>query len=319
LGTPPPRVLGVTVAIMTLTVLVPDDEGMRVLSDLPGVRPVRYAHGEPLPAEAADAEVLIPGPSRAGKRDALLEQLPKLKLIQLLSAGAEDWVCALPDGVLLSTCRGAHGGSTAEWVVAVLLSMYRELGGFAADQAVRRWNRHTTDTLQGKRVLIVGAGDLGNELDRRLEPFGTTNTMVGLRAREGVWSVGKLPGLLGSHDVVVLMVPLTSRSRGMVDAGFLAAMADGAVLVNAARGPVVDTAALLAELTSGRIWAALDVTDPEPLPPEHPLWTAPNLVLTPHVAGATSGLQRRSYAVAAAEIARYAGGELPNNLVHGEY
>jgi phosphoglycerate dehydrogenase-like enzyme len=104
-----------------------------------------------------------------------------------------------------------------------------------------------------------------------------------------------------------------------VDAGFLAAMPEGAVLVNAARGPVVQTGALLAELTSGRLRAALDVTDPEPLPPDHPLWTAPNLVLTPHVAGAARGLQRRSYAVAAAEIARYAGGELPHNLVHGEY
>jgi phosphoglycerate dehydrogenase-like enzyme len=309
----------VTVAIMTLTVLVPDDEGVRALAGLPGVRPVRYTHGEPLPAEAADAEVLIPNSARGGARDALIEGLPRLKLIQLLSAGAEDWVGALPDGVLLSTCRGAHGGSTAEWVVAVLLSIYRELAAFVADQTARRWNRHTTDTLQGKRVLIVGAGDLGRELARRLEPFGTTNTLVGLRARDGVRSVDELPGLLGSHDAVALMVPLTSRTRGMVDAGFLARMADGAVLVNAARGPVVDTAALLAELNSGRIGAALDVTDPEPLPPEHPLWTAPNLVLTPHVAGGTRGLQRRSYAVAAAEIARYAGGELPHNLVHGEY
>jgi phosphoglycerate dehydrogenase-like enzyme len=292
---------------------------VRALAGLPGVRPVRYASGASLPAEATDAEVLIPGPLRAGERGALVEGLPKLKLIQLLSAGAEDWIGALPDGVLLSTCRGAHGGSTAEWVVAVLLSMCRELGGFAADQAARRWNRHTTDTLQGKRVLIVGAGDLGNELRRRLEPFGTTNTMVGLRPRDGVRPVAELPALLGSQDVVVLMVPLTSRTRSMVDAGFLAAMADGAVLVNAARGPVVDTGALRVELTSGRIAAALDVTDPEPLPADHPLWTAPNLVLTPHVAGAARGLQRRSYAVAAAEIARYAGGELPHNLVHGEY
>ncbi|WAL64353.1 2-hydroxyacid dehydrogenase [Amycolatopsis cynarae] len=304
---------------MTITVLVPDDDGVRALAEIPGVRTVRYTWGAPLPPEAAGAEVLIPGTHRAGERGTLFEQLPNLKLIQLLSAGAEDWVGALPAGVLLSTCRGAHGGSTAEWVVAALLSMFRDLREFAADQAAHRWHRHTTDTLQDKRVLIVGAGDLGNQLRRRLEPFDAVTTMVGLRARPGVRGVAELPSLLGTHDVVVLMVPLTSRTRRMADSAFLAAMADGAVLVNVSRGPVVDTPALLAELTSGRLRAALDVTDPEPLPPEHPLWTAPNLVLTPHVAGATRGLQRRSYAVAAAEIARYAGGELPHNLVHGEY
>ena len=128
-----------------------------------------------------------------------------------------------------------------------------------------------------------------------------------------------LPTLLPEHDVVVLMVPLTSRTRGMVDAEFLAAMHDGAVLVNAARGQVADTDALTAELGSGRLRAALDVTDPEPLPPDHPLWTIPGVLLTPHVAGSARGSRRRSYAVAATEIGRYASGELPDNLVHGEY
>ncbi|TNC23395.1 2-hydroxyacid dehydrogenase [Amycolatopsis alkalitolerans] len=304
---------------MTITVLVPGEDGVRALSELIEVEPVVYTPGEPLPPEAAKAEVLIPGAHPAGTRAGLLEQLPNLKLIQLLSAGAEQWVGLVPEGVLLSTCRGAHGGSTAEWVVAVLLSMHRELGSFAADHAAGRWHRRGTDTLQDKRVLIVGAGDLGNQLRRRLEPFDTVVTMVGMRARDDIRSVDELPGLLRDQDVVVLVVPLTSRTPGMVDAAFLARMADGAVLVNAARGPIVDTGALVAELNSGRLSAALDVTDPEPLPPEHPLWTAPNLLLTPHVAGTVRDAARRSYAVAAAEIARYAGGELPNNLVHGEY
>lgn len=115
------------------------------------------------------------------------------------------------------------------------------------------------------------------------------------------------------------MVPLTSQTKGMVDADFLAAMPSGSVLVNAARGAVVNTNALLAELASGRLRAALDVTDPEPLPPEHPLWTSPGLVLTPHVGGAVLGVWERAYAVAAAEIGRYAVGQPPINLVHGEY
>ncbi|MEV6878755.1 2-hydroxyacid dehydrogenase [Amycolatopsis sp. NPDC051128] len=302
---------------MTLTVLVPDDEGMTVLAEVPRVLPVRYQWGEPVPPEAAKAEVLIPGRHPAGEE--LWRTLPNLKLIQLLSAGAEDWVGKVPDGVLLSTCRGAHGGSTAEWVVAVLLSLYRRLDAFAVAQREGRWERHSADTLQGKRVLVIGAGDLGRHLRRRLEPFEARCTMVGMTAREGVHGVRELPGLLGFHDVVVLMVPLTSRTRGMVNAEFLAEMRDGAVLVNAARGAVVVTDALVAELTTGRLRAALDVTDPEPPPAGHPLWTVPGLVLTPHVGGAVRGVRGRSYAVAAAEIARYAGGELPDNLVHGEY
>lgn len=282
------------------------------------MRPVRYAVGEPLPREAREAEVLIPG-DRAPKLLPFLDDLPRLRLIQLLSAGAEDWTGRLPDGVLLSTCRGAHGGSTAEWVMAVLLAMTRDLDSFAAAQRAREWTPHSTDTLQGKRVLVLGAGDVGNQLRRRLEPFDAWVTMVGMSARDGVRGVDELPDLLGDHDVVVCLVPLTSHTRGLVDAAFLAAMPDGAVLVNAARGPVVDTSALLAELSAGRLRAALDVTDPEPLPPDHPLWSAPGLILTPHVGGAVSGARRRSYRVAAAEIERYVEGGLPNNLVHGEY
>ncbi|MBB4685516.1 2-hydroxyacid dehydrogenase [Amycolatopsis jiangsuensis] len=302
---------------MTVTVLVPDDEGVAALSEVPLVQAVRYQWGDPVPPEAAKAEVLIPGRHPAG--DELWRDLPNLKLVQLLSAGADDWIGKVPDGVLLSTCRGAHGGSMAEWVVAVLLSMYRRLDVFAAAQRAARWERMTSETLQGQHVLVVGAGDLGRQLRKRLESFDARCTMVGMSARDGVHGVDELPDLLPHHDVVVMMVPLTSRTRGMVDARFLAAMRDDAVLVNAARGPVVVTEALVAEVTAGRLRAALDVTDPEPLPSDHPLWTAPGVVVTPHVGGAVYGVRRRSYAVAAAEIARYAGGELPDNLVHGEY
>ncbi|TLW90725.1 phosphoglycerate dehydrogenase [Saccharomonospora piscinae] len=306
---------------MTITVLVPHDEGVPVLADVPGIRPVRYrveALGDALPAEAADAEVLIPGARSAALRP-LLEAMPRLRLIQLLSAGAEDWTDTVPSGVLLSTCRGAHGGSTAEWVMAVLLSELRGLPGFAEAQRAGTWSPETTRTLQGRRVLVVGAGDVGHQLHRRLAAFDAQVTMVGLSPRDGVEGVEQLPALLADADVVVLLVPLTTRTRGMVDAAFLAALADGALLVNASRGAVVDTGALLAELGSGRLRAALDVTDPEPLPPEHPLWTAPNVVVTPHVAGAVSGARWRSYRVAAAEIERYVLGELPDNLVQGEY
>jgi phosphoglycerate dehydrogenase-like enzyme len=305
---------------VTITVLVPDDSGVAALSGVDGVVPVRYQAGQDLPAEAASAQVLVPGFLSRDDVSRLLAGVPKLEYVQLLSAGAENWVGRLPEHVLLSTCRGAHGGSTAEWVVGGLLAVYRDFPRFIDAQARRDWDQHYTDTLQDKRVLIVGAGDLGDQLARRLTPFDVAGvTMVGTRARDGVHGVDELPGLLGEHDAVVLMVPLTSRTRGMVDAGFLAAMADGAILVNAARGPVVDTDALVAELNSGRLRAILDVTDPEPLPSDHPLWTAPGLFLTPHVGGSCRGGAQRAWRVVAAEIARYAAGERPRNLVRGEY
>ena len=304
---------------MPIDVLVPDDQGMAALSGLEGVRPVRFLPGDPLPPGADQAEVLIPGFLSVPEAVGMLDRLPKLRLIQLLSAGAEAWIGQVPDGVLLSTCRGAHGGSTAEWVLAVLLSIYRELPGFADAQVAGRWDYHGTDTLQGKKILVIGAGDLGQQLHRRLVPFDTTVTLVAATARDGVHGVDEVPDLLPGQDAVVLMVPVTSKTVGMVDAEFLARMDDGAVLVNAARGSVVDTDALVAELRAERLRAALDVTDPEPLPSEHPLWTVPGLLLTPHVAGSCRGGTERAYAVATEEISRFARGQRPHNLVIGEY
>jgi phosphoglycerate dehydrogenase-like enzyme len=304
---------------VTLTVLVPDEFGVSALSDVEGVRPVRYQVGEPLPAEAAEAEVLVPKFLQGTDPRDVFARLPKLRLVQLLSAGAEQFIGKVPDGVLLSTCRGAHGGSTAEWAIGALLAIYRDFPQFERARQERRWDYHVTDTLQGKRVLVVGAGDLGEQFRRRLEPFDATTTMVGRTAREGVHGVDELPDLLGDHDAVLVVTPLTEETTKLVDAKFLSTMRDGAILVNGARGAVVDTEALVAELTTGRLRAALDVTDPEPLPADHPLWTVPGLFLTPHVAGSCLGHAERAYAIVASEVARFAAGEQPANLVHGTY
>ncbi|HEX5403263.1 MAG TPA: 2-hydroxyacid dehydrogenase [Pseudonocardiaceae bacterium] len=304
---------------MTISVLVPDDHGVDALSGVDGVRPVRYEPGEPWPADAADAEVLVPRFLANDNVSALLAGLPRLKYVQLLSAGAEVWIGKLPDGVLLATARGAHGGSTAEWVVGGLLTLYRDFPRFIEAREQQKWDFHATDTLQDKRILIVGAGDLADQLSRRLAPFDATTTIVGRHARDGVHAVRELPDLLGDYDAVVLMVPLTSETTGLVDAAFLGAMRDDAILVNAARGPVVVTDALVAELRTGRLRAVLDVTEPEPLPPNHPLWTVDGVFLTPHVGGSVRGGGRRAWQVAADEIGRYAAGLSPRNLVHGEY
>lgn len=308
-----------TVPGMTITALVPHAEGPDLLADVPGLRAVPYEPGEPLPDAAAEAEVLVPPFLATGDAVAMAAELPRLRLVQLLTAGAEAWIGRLPDGVALSDCRGAHGGATAEWVVAALLAVYRHLPRFAAAQAEGRWDQHQTEELAGKRVLVVGAGDVAEHTVRRLAPFEVRTTLVGRRARDGVHGIDEVRDLLPDHDACVVLVPLTDDTRGLVDAGFLAAMPDGAVLVNAARGPVADTDALTAELASGRLRAALDVTEPEPLPSGHPLWSAPGLLLTPHVGGSVPGGLRRAYGVAAEQLAAFARGDEPPNLVRDGY
>ncbi|GAA4553862.1 2-hydroxyacid dehydrogenase [Pseudonocardia xishanensis] len=300
-------------------VLVPHPRGVDALAGLPGLQPLLYDAAEPLPVGADEAEVLVP-PFLAGARVVqLADRLPKLRLVQLLTAGAEAWVGRLPEGVALSDGKGAHGGATAEWVLGVLLAVYRELPGFVRAQDRGEWTQHVTEELGGKRVLVVGAGDVAEHIVRRLAPFDVTTTLVGRRARDGVHGIDEVLDLVPEHDACVVVVPLTDETRGLVDAAFLAAMPDGAVLVNGARGPVADTDALLAELTAGRLRAALDVTDPEPLPADHPLWTAPNVLITPHVGGSVPGALDRAFGVMREQLAAYARGEEPPNLVRDGY
>lgn len=290
------------------------------LADLPDVEVIALHEDGSIPDGAADrATVLIPKFLAGPAATALMTSLPKLQLVQLLSAGAEHWVPLVPDGVTLCTASGAHGGSTAEWAVGALIAVLREFPAFVLRAQEGIWDQHRTDELDGKRVLVLGAGDLGTQVRKRLEPFGATVTMAARSARDGVVGIDDVPALLPEHDVVIIMVPLTEGTRGLVDAEFLAAMPDGAVLVNAARGPVVDTEALLAELTSGRLRAALDVTDPEPLPAGHPLFAAPGLMLTPHTAGSVPGAGPRAMAVVRAQLQRFAAGEDLQNVVgpHG--
>ncbi|MDQ3579545.1 MAG: phosphoglycerate dehydrogenase, partial [Actinomycetota bacterium] len=258
---------------MTVTVLVPDHHGVAALAGLDDLHAVPYVSYDDLPPEAARARVLVPDFMSRPIPANLTERLPELRLVQTLTAGADGWIGMLPDTIAVSTARGAHGGSTAEWAVAALLAIYRDLLAYEDDRRAGRWARRTTDTLQDKRILVVGAGDLGANLRRRFDAFDAHTTLVATKARDGVRGVDELATLLPRHDAVIMVVPLTAATERMVDADFLARMRDGAVLVNAARGPVVDSDALLAELTSGRLRAALDVTDPEPLPEGHPLWT----------------------------------------------
>lgn len=250
---------------------------------------------------------------------AVFEAMPRLRVVQALSAGIDYLLGVVPPQVTLCDGRGVHGGSAAEWVLAAILASLREIPGFVRAQERREWTQHVTRELAGKRVLVIGAGDLGQQTARRLRAFDAEPVLVARRSRDGVHGPDELPELLPTADVVVLVVPFTDETRHMVDAAFLARMRDGALLVNAARGPVVVTEALLAELEAHRLHAALDVTEPEPLPSNHPLWRAPNLLLTPHVGGAVQGFPVRAYALVREQIGRYVRGEPLENVVEGKY
>ncbi|MCU1695475.1 MAG: hypothetical protein JWR34_1538 [Mycobacterium sp.] len=300
-----------------LKVLVPDGLGLD-LSDAPAtIDAVLYEPGEPWPAGHLDAAVVVVGYENAPAVGARFGEMTDLRLVQTLNAGYEQWEPLLPTGVMLSNGRGAHGGSSAEWVVAALLSIYRDLGRFHQQQSEGLWRRRDTETLIGKRVVVLGAGDLAANLASRLAPFETEVVLVGRRARPGVHALADVEQLLPNADAVVALLPESEATHHVVDAEFLARLPDGAVVVNAGRGGSVDTDALLAELTSGRLRAALDVTDPEPLPAGHPLWSAPGLLLTPHVAGSTDGAWQRAWVIALRQIEVFAGGGIPPNLVAG--
>jgi phosphoglycerate dehydrogenase-like enzyme len=257
-------------------------------------------------------------------------RLRGVKVVQSLLAGVDWMLPLLPAGVTLCDGQGVHDMPVAEWVVAGILGAIKQFPEFRDHQHQQFWDgqliggkfasdlepppyRILGEELAGKKVCIVGYGGIGAAVEARLAGFDVEIVRVARSARAGVSSVTELPQILPQADVVVLIVPLTPETRGMFDAALLGCMKPGAILVNAARGPVVVTDALVEALYAGRIRAVLDVTDPEPLPKGHPLWSAPNCFITPHVAGSTPGFFIRGYRFAAEQIARtLAGGPLRN-------
>ena len=271
-----------------------------------------------LPASIGDVAFYVP-PYQAGPVGHVLARMTGLRVVQTLTAGVDDVRPDVPPGVTLCNGRGIHDSSTAELALTLTLSSLRGIPEFVRGQDRREWRGRWRPALADKRVLLVGYGAIGAAIEARLRPFEVEVVRVARRAREGVQAIDELPRLLPDADVVILIVPLTEETRGLVDADFLARMKDGALLVNVARGPVVDTEALLAELGPGRISAALDVTDPEPLPDDHPLWDAPHLLLTPHVGGASSAMWPRAHRLVRDQLHRFAQGEPLANVMAGDY
>lgn len=245
----------------------------------------------------------------------MIGRLPRLKVVQTLTAGYEHVIPYLRPGLTLCNARGVHDTSTAELAVTLTLSALRGIPGYVQAQARHEWAPGWRDSLADRTVLIVGYGSIGQAIEERIRPFECEVLRVARTPRAGVAGMDSLPSLLGRADVVIMVVPLTSETRHMADSSFLAAMRDGALLVNVARGGVVDTNALVAEVQSERLRAALDVTDPEPLPADHPLWEAPGVLITPHVGGPSSAFEPRARALIQAQLFRFAAGEELENVV----
>jgi phosphoglycerate dehydrogenase-like enzyme len=271
---------------------------------------------EALPADVAlgrfdDAELMVPS---YDSPEALhfIASAPSLRVIQTLEAGV-DWLMGrVPEGVTLCNARGVRDTPVAEWVLAMLLAHGKGL--FEATER-RRWEYWQPRELAGSTVLVVGHGSIGAALARRLRALDADVVGVASRERDGLFGPEALPDLLGAADAVVLLTPLNPETRGLAGREFFARMRPGALFVNAGRGALADTEALIEAATAGRIRAALDVTDPEPLPDGHPLWTTPGVVVTPHMAGDSPESFVRAYELVAAQVARLRTGESLVNVV----
>lgn len=304
-----------------LVVGVPTEELVDALGSVPGADIVLWKFDGPPPVNHFD--IVVP-PYLEHAR--VLERLNGVsaRLVQSQSIGYEGITKYLPPGLPFANATTVHETSTAELALALTLAMQRGLTEFVLASERHEWQLRWFPSLADRRVLIVGFGAVGQAIEERLIPFEAEVTRVASTARVQEGSAGRpvqvhgfadLHALVPHAEIIILAVPLTEQTHHLVDAAFLSAMADNALLVNVARGRVVDTAALVAEVTSGRIRAAVDVTDPEPLPADHPLWNLPNVLISPHVGGASSAMLPRMTRLIRRQIERMLAGEPPENLV----
>jgi phosphoglycerate dehydrogenase-like enzyme len=269
----------------------------------------------PLPAGRESVEFYVPDYLGDATTIEVIGQLRSLRVVQTLTAGVDNVLPWLPRGVTLCNAAGVHDASTSELALGLTIAALRGIPDFVRAQDRGVWDDAFRPTLADRTVTVVGWGGVGQAIGRRLEPFEVSVQPVASRARPGVHGIEDLPTLLPSTEVLILAVPLTDRTRGLVNAEVLAALPDGALVVNVARGPVVDTQALLVEVSHGRLRAALDVTDPEPLPEGHPLWQARNVLISPHVGGNTTAYRPRAARLVSDQLARWAAGEPLANVV----
>ncbi|KWR74001.1 hypothetical protein RN04_01990 [Arthrobacter sp. W1] len=306
---------------VTLRVLVP---WQRLVDELtiPGIKPILW-HINDDPEDAPPADVLVTERPSNPQLRSRVSRIKGLKHVHLLSLGYE-WVLEhLPEKVSLTNSKGAVEDATAEHCLALILASLRQLPQVGQQQRERNWTRTWTSSLHGSKAVLLGAGGVGNEIRSRLLPFKPAELTVFARTERvheqgfRIHSLDRLWAFLPLADVVIIALPHTQETEQLIDAQFLSAMKNGSLLVNVGRGPIVDTGAMLLELQSGRLHAALDVTDPEPLPADHPLWSAPNCIITPHMAGDTGQFISLVSELAVNQVIDFARGEeLANRVIN---
>ena len=294
-----------------MKVIVPFESDRLILSpEVSAQFDIEYADATQGWTDSTDeCEFYVPSYRFSRRVVEVIPDMPKLRVVQTLTAGTDHVVPYLPNGVTLCNAAGVHDAATSELAVGLMIGAQRRFADLTRAQDRQIWDQQMASSLADQRVLVIGAGNIARAIERRLQGFECVVTLVGRTAREEVRAMSDLPTLLPGADVVVLIVPITDETHGLVDKEFLAQMHDSALLVNVARGPVVVTDDLVAELQSGRLRAALDVTEPEPLPPGHPLWDAPGVVITPHVGGASDAMWPRAYRLVSEQLRRIATGE----------
>jgi phosphoglycerate dehydrogenase-like enzyme len=297
-------------------VSLPEYPGVEHVGELPSNVHVVWVPEEPAPGTLPDfagIDLVVPlQPVRA----ALVQLMAgpatgRLRVIQTLSAGVDWMVGKVPPHITVCNARGAFDAPLAEWVVGAILAMERGLIQARDLETTMDWTPFEPRELAGQRVVILGFGSIGRAIAARLAPFGVDVVGVARTARddEGVRGFDALDELLPTTRVLVNMLPLTSETRGALDERRLALLPDDAHVVNGGRGPTIDSIALLRELDAGRLRAVLDVTDPEPLPSESPLWSIPNVLISPHIAGDSAEATIRTFKIAGDQIRRFAAGE----------
>jgi phosphoglycerate dehydrogenase-like enzyme len=299
-----------------VVVCAPDVPELALMGDLPAtVELVPISLEEGAMPDFAAADLVIP---MGGMRQPLIEALRapgRLQVIQTLSAGV-DWLAGrVPPQITVCNARGVYDAPLAEWVVGAILAMQRGLVEARDAQSRATWTEFEAPELAGRRVVIVGFGSIGAAVADRLRPFGVEIVGVARSPRDGVAGLHALDAILPGAEILVNLLPLTGETRGFLDARRLGLLPDGALVVNAGRGRTLETSALVKELEQGRLRAALDVTDPEPLPDGHPLWSLSNALVSPHVAGDSPGSTRRTFELAGAQVRRFAAGEPLQNIV----
>ena len=301
----------------SLIVSVPTQQLADDLAPLPeGVEVILWEMEDAAPRDRID--IVVPPYLDVSDRYPRLAGV-RTRLVQSQSIGYDGVAEALPSGHVFANAATVHEAATAELALALILAAQRGLPDLVRAQDREHWQTTFTDGLADRRVLLLGYGGVGKAVAARLEPFEVAVTVVASRAREEdgvtVHAIGELPVLLPDAEIVVLTLPDAETTRGIVDDAFLSALPDGALLVNVGRGPLVDTAALVEHVRRGRVRAALDVTDPEPLPAGHPLWSLPGVFIAPHVGGASGAMRPRIARLVRRQIERMLRGEEPVNVV----